>query len=201
MGYPRLQDEVAIAARRDLLRAPTPAALDAAITEPTFANVTAFRQVASKAYGGAGNQIQINVHLKGGPPAAAELARTIRHLLYGPGADVARLDQVLERPAYRTRGFGEALAVKSLSIVYPERWLPCFFYPGKDGKQAMMRLPELPLEPLRELGRSRAALAWESNEALRALMAPYFGEDGWGAVQFLWWRLQSSYGKPNAPYG
>jgi hypothetical protein len=63
-----------------------------------------------------------------------------------------------------------------------------------------MQLPELPVEPLCEHGKSRAELAVESNEALRTLLLPYFGDDAWGPVQFLWWRLQSAYGNPAAPY-
>jgi hypothetical protein len=78
------------------------------------------------------------------------------------------------------RGFGEALAVKCLAIVYPDRWLPLFLYPGENGKRAMMRLDELPVTPMQERGRSRAELAKESNDVLRQLLKPYFGEDSWG---------------------
>ena len=116
-------------------------------------------------------------YLRGGPAAVPELARTIRHLLYGPSSEVDRLDDVLEDSAWKVRGFGEALAVKCLAIVYPDRWLPLFLYPGKNGKRAMMRLPELPIEPLSEHGKSRAELALESNDALRALLLPHFGDD------------------------
>jgi hypothetical protein len=62
----------------------------------------------------------------------------------------------------------------------------------------MMRLPELPVEPLEEHGKSLAELALESNDALRTLLLPYFGDDAGGPVQFLWWRLQSAYGNPAA---
>src|SRR5205807_174651 len=88
------------------------------------------------------------------------------------------------------RGFGEALATKCLAIVYPERWVPLFVYRGESGKRAVMRLPELPVEPLDERGKSRAQLATESNDALRDLMRPYYGNDSWGAMVFLWWLLK-----------
>jgi len=107
---------------------------------------------------------------------------------------------VLEDPAWKVRGFGEALAVKCLAIVFPDRWLPFFLYPGKYGKRAIMRLPELPIEPLFEEGNSRAQLAVESNDALRALLVPYFEDDVTGATRFLWWRLHSAYGTPTATY-
>lgn len=57
----------------------------------------------------------------------------------------------------------------------------------------MMRLPELSIEPLKEEGKSPGRLAKESNDALRDLFRPYFGDDPWGPVQFLWWRLQSAH--------
>jgi len=198
--YPRQEDEDQIAARRDLLLTLRRAALDAAIADPRVVHVHEFRRIASNAYGGPGNQIQINVYLRAGPAAVPALARTIRHLLYGPSNEVDRLDDVFEDSAWKVRGFGEALAVKCLAIVYPDRWLPLFLYPGKNGKRAMMRLPELPIEPLSEHGKSRAELALESNDALRTILLPHFGDDAWGPVQFLWWRLQSSYGNPAAPY-
>jgi 5-methylcytosine-specific restriction enzyme B len=88
------------------------------------------------------------------------------------------------------RGFGEALATKCLAIVDPEGWVPLFVYRGENGKRAVMRLPELPIEPLDERGKSRAQLAKESNNALRDLLRPYYGDDSWGAMVFLWWLLK-----------
>jgi hypothetical protein len=200
MRYPRQEDVDHAAGRQDLLPILSLVELDTAIAAPTLAHVAEFRRIASDTYGGPGNQIQINVHLKGGPSAASALARTVRRLLYGPGNDVDRLDDVLEDSAWKVRGFGEALAVKCLAIVFPDRWLPFFLYPGKYGKRSIMRLPELPIEPLFEQGKSRAELAAASNDALRALLLPYFGDDVSGAVRFLWWRLHSAYGNPAATY-
>ncbi|MGO9960521.1 MAG: hypothetical protein ACLP50_31870 [Solirubrobacteraceae bacterium] len=200
MRYPRQEDYEYAAGRRDLLPILSRGELETAIAAPTLAHAAEFRRIASNTYGGPGNQIQINVHLKGGPAAASELARSVRHLLYGPGSDFDRLDDVLEDSAWKVRGFGEALAVKCLAIVFPDRWLPFFLYPGKYGKGAIMRLPELPIEPLFEEGKSRAQLAVESNDALRALLVPYFGDDVTGATRFLWWRLHSAYGNPTATY-
>ena len=123
-GYPSQHDQDQVAARTDLLRALTREALDSAIAVPGMVDPAAFREIASNRYGGPGNQIQLNVHLRAGTQAIASLARTIRHLLCGPGDDVDRLDDVLENSAGKVRGFGEALAVKCLAIVYPDRWLP-----------------------------------------------------------------------------
>ena len=79
--------------------------------------------------------MQLNVYLRRGPELAVPaLARAIRHI-YGRGSEVDRLDQVLEDPPWKVRGFGEALAVKCLAIVYPDRWLPLFLYPGTNGNE------------------------------------------------------------------
>ena len=191
-SYPRQEDKDQIAAREELLETLTRPSLDSTIADPTMSDVGAFRRIASDAYGGPGNQVQLNVHLSSGTEAVATLARSIRHLLYGPGREVDRLDDVLEHSSWKVRGFGEALAVKCLAIVYRDRWLPLFLYPGENGKRAMMRLTDLPANPLEERGRSRAELAKESNDILRELMKPYFGADSWGPVRFLWWHLHSA---------
>jgi 5-methylcytosine-specific restriction protein B len=190
LGYPRQRDRDQIAAREEVLPVLTQESLDAAIANPETFDLAAFRRIASNAYGGTGNQGQINSYLSAGPEAIAPLARTIRQLLYGPGDEVDRLDDVLKNPEWKVRGFGEALATKCLAIVYPDRWVPLFVYRGENGKRAVMRLPDLPVEPLDERGKSRAQLAKQSNDVLRDLLRPYYGDDSWGAMAFLWWLLK-----------
>src|SRR5262245_13155279 len=174
VGYPRESDIEHRQAREDLVHVLTAEHLDAAIENPESFDLPAFRRMASGAYGGVGNQGQINRYLAGGLEAIAPLARTIKHLLYGPGEEVDRLDDVLDNPEWKARGFGEGLATKCLAIVYPDRWVPLFVYRGENGKRAVMRLPDLPLEPLDETGKTRAELAKESNDALHDLLVPYF---------------------------
>ena len=53
-----------------------------------------------------------------------------------------------------------------------------------------MRLPDLPIEPLEERGKSRAQLAQESNDVLLDLLRPYYRDDTYGASVFLWWLLK-----------
>jgi 5-methylcytosine-specific restriction enzyme B len=190
LGYPRQHDKDQEAAREEVLHVLTEESLNAAINHPETFDLPAFRRIASNAYGGAGNQGQMNSYLSAGPEAIPPLARTIEHLLYGAGDEVDRLDDVLDNPEWKVRGFGEALATKCLAVVYPERWVPLFVYRGESGKRAVTRLPELPIEPLDERGKSRAQLAKESNDALRDLMRPYYGDDSWGAMVFLWWLLK-----------
>jgi 5-methylcytosine-specific restriction protein B len=190
IGYPREHDRDQQAAREELLAVLQPESLDAAITHPEAFDLAAFRRIASNAYGGAGNQGQINSYLVGGPETIPPLARTIEHLLYGPGEELERLDDVLDNAEWKIRGFGEALATKCLAIVYPDRWVPLFIYRGENGKRAVMRLPELPVEPIDERSKTRAQLATESNDVLRELLVPYYGEDSWGAMVFLWWLLK-----------
>jgi hypothetical protein len=102
LGYPRQLDRDQMTAREDMLPALTQESLDAAIADPERFDLASFRRIASNAYGGAGNQGQINSYLSAGPEAISPLARTIRHLLYGPGEDVDRLDDVLDNPEWRS---------------------------------------------------------------------------------------------------
>jgi 5-methylcytosine-specific restriction protein B len=190
LGYPRQHDRDQKAARDDVLHVLQSDALERAVADPGSFDLAAFRRIASNAYGGAGNQGQMNSFLSVGLEAIPPLARTIHHLLYGPGDEIDRLDDVLDNPEWKVRGFGEALATKCLAIVYPERWVPLFIYRGESGKRAVMRLSELPIEPLDERGKSRAELAKLSNDALHELMLPYFEDDTWGAMVFLWWLLK-----------
>jgi 5-methylcytosine-specific restriction protein B len=195
IGYPRQDDRDQIAARDELLQVLTPESLDAAIANPTTFDIATFRRIASGTYGGAGNQGQMNSYLAAGEEAIAPLARTIKHLLYGAGDEIDRLDDALENPEWKVRGFGEALAVKCLAVADPQQWLPLFVYRGENGKRAVIRLPELPVEPLKEPGKSRAQLAKESNDVLVDLLRPYYKDDLWGAMVFLWWLLKQRQGE------
>ena len=194
IGYPRSEDHKQKGAREEVVHVLLEESLDAAIAKPDSFDLTSFRRIVSSAYGGAGNQSQINSYLSAGVETIPPLARTIKHLLYGPGDEVDRLDDVLDNAEWKVKGFGEALATKCLAIVYADRWLPLFTYRGENGKRAVMRLPELPVEPLDERGKSRAQLAKESNDALRNLLAPYYGDDSWGAMVFLFWLLKKREG-------
>ena len=190
IGYPRSEDEKQKGAREEVVNVLTEGSLDAAVAKPESFDLASFRRIVASAYGGAGNQSQINSYLGAGAETIPPLARAIRHLLYGPGDEVDRLDDVLDNAEWKVKGFGEALATKCLAVMYPDRWLPVFTYRGEHGKRAVMRLPELPVEPIDERSKSRAQLAKESNEALRTLLVPYYGDDSWGSMVFLFWLLE-----------
>lgn len=190
IGYPRSEDHKQKGAREEVVHVLMEDSLDDAISNPDSFDLASFRRIVASAYGGAGNQSQINSYLSAGFETIPPLARTIKHLLYGPGDEVDRLDDVLDNAEWKVKGFGEALATKCFAVVHPERWLPLFTYRGEYGKRAVMRLPELPVEPIDERGKSRAQLARESNDALRTLLAPYYGDDSWGAMVFLFWLLE-----------
>ena len=63
--------------------------LDPTIAGPTLAHAAGSGESFPTRTAEPGNQIQINVHLKGGPSAASELARSFRHLLLRPAATLA----------------------------------------------------------------------------------------------------------------
>jgi 5-methylcytosine-specific restriction enzyme B len=188
-GYPRQHDVDQRASRADLAAVLTAESLDAAIEDPTSFGLPTFRRLASNAYGGAGNQGQINSYLKDGPDTIPALASALKHLLYGSEPEAERFDDVLTG-SWHVKGLGEAIATKCMAVVYPDRWLPLFIYKGENGKRAAMRHPELPVEPLSEQSKTAGQLAVESNDSLLSLLSPYFGDDSWGAMVFLWWLVK-----------
>ena len=98
---------------------------------------------------------------------------------------------MLDNPEWKVQGFGEALATKCLAIVYPDRWVPLFIYRGENGKRAVMRLPELPVEPLDETGEDRAPSSPRSRTTFCATSRGLTSsDDPWGAMVFLWWLLK-----------
>jgi 5-methylcytosine-specific restriction protein B len=194
-GYPTEKDTEQIDARAELADAISADNLDRALQDPAAFDLATFRRLTRGVYGGAGNQAAINTFLQDGEPAIAKLAATIRHLLYGPGDDVERMNAVLTDPELRVHGFSEGLATKCLSVVYPERWVPLYLYRGTRGKSSVIALPDVPLDPLDEAGKSAAELAVESNNALHDLLEPYLPGDPWGQMVFLWWLLTRTSGK------
>jgi 5-methylcytosine-specific restriction protein B len=113
----------------------------------------------------------------------------MKHLIYETDEEeVARLDDVLLSDEWRVPGFGEALATKALAVVYPDRWLPLFQTEGPMGKRVLMKVPELQISeaPYLEDMTTGEKIKW-SNDALRAVLDPYLGDDPWAQMRFLYW--------------
>jgi hypothetical protein len=140
-------------------------------------------------YGDPGNQSTLNSFLKnGGPQEKVRLARTIEHLLYGPGDDVQRLEQVLGDAAWKVPGFSEVLATKALSVVYPDRWIPMFRMDGDMGKLRVAESPELELTVPGNFTQMTYGeqIQW-TNDALRERIESLIPGDPWGQMVFLYW--------------
>ena len=169
------------------------AALDDASAEPALFELSQFRRLAGNAYGGPGPQSHINIFLNKEEDAVSKLVKTLKHLLYAPGSEAQRLDDVLtDGSEWRISGFSEALATKCLAIVYPDSWIPLFVYESPNGKQAIIALDDVPLDPIDENGKSRGELATESNRVLFELLETLIPDDSWGKSSFLWWLLERS---------
>jgi hypothetical protein len=190
-GYPdeRERDYENRTRRQQLAEALSPANLDEVVADPAVFEKLAFGQLAHRVYGNAGNQSAVNSFLKnGGLEERGRLARTLRHLLYGDGDVVSRLDDVLENPEWKVPGFSEVLATKALSVVYPDEWIPMFRVEGEMGKLRIAESPELELSVLGEPeSRSLAELSKWTNDVLRARVDPHIPNDPWGQMVFLYW--------------
>jgi MoxR-like ATPase len=126
------------------------------------------------------------------PDGPARVAQAFDYLLYGDGDLANRLDELLAG-SHRVSGVQDALLTKVLACRFPAEWVPVFPADGPRGKLACLDLLNLPL-PVADS--SRGAGMIEANDKLRKTLQPYFNEDTWGMMMFLYWLADIS-GKPS----
>jgi MoxR-like ATPase len=188
-GYPTDKDIERRAQREELAAALSAENLDAVIEDPERFEVLQFGLFAHNAYGGPGPQSSVHSHLNTGSDAKRRLAQAMKHLIYDTDeAEAGRLDDVLLSDEWHAPGFKESLATKALAVVYPDRWLPLFQTEGSMGKRVLMKAPELQLTEPADLEDLTVGekIKW-ANDALRAVLDPYLGDDPWAQGQFLYW--------------
>jgi len=120
--------------------------------------------------------------------AAAEYDRIIdafRYLCWGDDPDAVRIDRLLEDPEYKMSGLGESVILKMLAICHPDKYLPVYPYSGPKGKRVMLAALGMP-EPSGTRGEMQVA----SNEAIRARLEPFFPNDPWRMMVFLYWFIE-----------
>lgn len=156
-------------------------------------------QMTTIQYGSPGPQSGFDSELKT-PAGRARIARTLRYLLYGR----ARQEQVTERlhqciyrdGEYKTKGIGEAIAVKALAVMQPERWIPCFMVNGRPDpktgrlkdKKTVLRVLGMELPPRRRT----ADLAAASNDLIReTLRTAGIEDEAWRMEDFAWWLTET----------
>ena len=138
-------------------------------------------------YGHPGAQSMLNGSLRDADEAEYErILRTIDYLCWGGEGDADRIDRVLNDPEYRVKGLGESVILKLLAVCHPDRYICVYPYSGKRGKLRMLRALEL-REPGTQVTRGRKHV--ESNDWLRERLEPFFLEDPWGMMCFLYWYL------------
>lgn len=187
--YPTDADELQWAVRREFADAFSRENLRAVQASPAerFPSLHLGR-FAAQPYGGPGPQSNVHKGInEGGDEAKRRLAKALEHVLYGEDPDEAgRIDQLLSDDAWRVFGLGEALIVKALAVVYPDRWLPVFVYEGSMGKKTL--IPLVDAEPVNEsIATTPGQRAVLSNQRLREVLEPLFPDDPWAQGQFLYW--------------
>ncbi|MGY1637890.1 AAA family ATPase [Geodermatophilus sp. SYSU D00742] len=175
-GYPEGGRPEREAEREELAVALTPEAL----ADP---DVRLLRRLAGPAYGSGGPQPGLNKLLQNDEDVA-RVTDTLRYLLYGPGDIVDRLDECI-RGERKLPRVGEAMMVKALAVIDPQRWIPCYVTGGRVGKLAILEL--LGVDAPWESGTGAAAAA--SNDAIRERLEPHLPDDPWGMQEFTWWLL------------
>jgi hypothetical protein len=109
--------------------------------------------------------------LEAGDEDLTRFQATLRDVLYGEGRLEQRLDRALDASGPgAVRGLGEAVLMKCLALVQPERFVGVYPYEGDTGKARMMELLGLPPLPASLSPGTRAV---RSSDALREALAPH----------------------------
>ncbi len=185
MDYPADRRAQRDAERDELAAALTPQALD----EP---DLPLLRRLAGPAYGSPGPQPGFNRLLKD-DSTLTQVVGMLRYLLYGDGEVQDRLDECIAGPR-KLPGVGEAMPVKALAVLEPERWIPCYVTNGKVGKRKILELLGAAVHD----GLTPGAAAAETNDLLRERLGPHFPGDPWGMQEFNWWLLHRDH-VPDTP--
>lgn len=134
-------------------------------------------------YGGPGVMPALNRTFRDADAAEHDrIVDAFRYLCWGEDADAQRIDRLLTDPEYKVAGLGESVIVKMLAICHPQRYLPVFPYSGPKGKRVALAALDLP-EPTG----SRGELQVQSNDAIRARLDPFFPNDPWRMMMFVYW--------------
>lgn len=167
--------------RRNIERQEISAALTLeGLTEP---DVRLLRRLAGSAYGSPGPQPGFNRLLQS-DDGIARVTETLQFLLYGTGEIVDRLDACISGQR-KLPGVGEAMLVKALAVMNPDRWIPSFVTNGKVGKTVILEAMGVPFVVEGTAGDAAAA----TNDLIRERLQSYFPNDPWGMQNFTWWLL------------
>lgn len=139
----------------------------------------------SQVYGGPGPQANLNATIRDAEPhEQREILLKLDQLLWGPGEEEERINRALDPADLGVPGLGEAVIMKLLAIVRPERLIPIFPYGGKSGKKHCLELLGItPPDPTL----SRGEIQVRATDLLRDALEPHFGKDPWGMNRFLYW--------------
>ena len=139
----------------------------------------------TQVYGGPGPQANLNATIRDAEPQEQrEILMKLDQLLWGPGEDEERINRALDPNDLGVRGLGEAVIMKLLAIVRPDRFIPVFPYGGKSGKKHHLGLLGLqPPDPTL----SRGEVQVRANDVLRSALEPHLGRDPWAMNRFLYW--------------
>ncbi len=146
-----------------------------------------FRQIYGQRFGSPGPQSSLNISVR---DAADEewgrIISSVNYLLWGPDDDATRIDRVLTDDNYSVRGLKEAVVMKLLALVHPDRFTLIFPMFGPQGKVAL--LTRLGVE-LPSASDSIGAQHVRANQLLQPIADDLFPGDQWGAMRFFYWLL------------
>lgn len=136
-------------------------------------------------YGGPGPQANLNATIRDAEPKEhRDILVKLDELLWGPGEEEERINRALDSDDLGVSGLGEAVIMKLLAIVRPERFIPVFPYGGKWGKKHHLELLGIALP---DPTLARGEIQVRANDLLHNALQPHLGADAWGMSRFLYW--------------
>ena len=159
----------------------------------------AIHWLVSQAYGfGGGASQRVSRALAAGHLDAMLLG--LEEFLHGEGPLDERLRQFID-PDVGPPGMGSAIAVKLLSIMRPDEWIPSM--PTQNDLTRKQELGFLGIDSSEIEGDSAEQLI-AGNDRLRSLFEPHFGADLWQMrefIRFLWWERTNATETPSSVQG
>ena len=167
------------------------------LSEDSLRHPTAdsLRLLATNRYGSAGQQsgFYITLNTPGGPE---QIADALRQLLYAEGDLADRLEDLI-RGAGHVHGLKDALLTKALAVKFPERWIPIYPWFAKRGKKNALQVLSLPVPTDAERKAHAGRVTIVANDLIRKTLEPYFPNDPWGMMVFVYWLVD--YTEPDPP--
>ena len=147
-----------------------------------------FRRIIAGKYGSPGPQSILNTTIRDGDDSSwVRLLKTLDFLLWDASISLGeRINRVLNSEDFSISGLKESVIMKLIVLGHPKDGTLIYPMTGPNGKVAVLKRLGLPAPGL-ELTTGERHM--EANRNIRELLDPYFPDDPYGQMVFIYWLL------------